>query len=95
MKKPGILKGIKVFLHSEMMCKVVNLLKSSGAAAIDISLLYAQITEDDEDVEQAHISAMTSPLLAASQRARTGAYTTEAELMPLHQESQYWRERSH
>jgi hypothetical protein len=66
-------------------------IEASGAAAFDISLLCAQITEDDEDVEQVHFSAMTSPLLAASQRARIGAYTAEAEMMPLHQESQYRR----
>ena len=54
-------------------------------------MLCAQIIEDDEDVEQAHYSAVTSPLLAASQRAKSGAYTTEAELMPLHSESHSWR----
>ena len=43
-----------------------------------------KVTEDDEGIEHAHASAVTSPLLGDVHRAGPDASTHEAELMPLY-----------
>lgn len=70
--------------------KVLKLQLAGGSSfhleSLDLRLCgnCVEVTEDDEGVEHAQASAVTSPLLGNAHHARSAAYTHEAELMPLH-----------